>query len=703
MAEDMRADNEDTISYRYQVLPKRAIRLLKIPKESIYQPWTLTAYELEECPSYISLSYTWGPPLDTEECKREYEDVKRSLILRSGNITGSLGIGRNLWEGLEQLIAAGYTGHIWADAICINQKDIPEQSSQVSLMGRIYGECTRVAVWLGKDQSYLSDFSWFHETLLPALEKHFDEGGFVSGFFKVVTSANSGKDTVARWHGYTTFYQQHRWFHRCWIMQEVALAREVDVLCGSASLDFQDICDMAMFLHDMAVAVLPADWKLDLHRTELIKTHKGHAIASQRAVCRLPYLRDLDWIPSTTGAGTPLQMCYGFCLSAMSAVRGYQATNPRDKVYAALGMATKFLPPGEEAIIIPDYSLSTSEVYKMVTAFFIFNLPNLAVLSHVEDKSIRVLLDLPSWVPDFSPEIVASTYASRYDRYPHNACSSEIVGMYPRSVADSTLQLYGAPFDTVTLVVEGTESYRLRAERSLAARELQCMEICLRLLNFCSCLEHRYINGQTRVEALSKTIILNQVDGRPPLSEESEMFRDWLLAMLAVTWASLRLDHEAHGLFQSCCKSLEILEETRDGTLPNEDVILEYSRMRFTNEITVVERKPKDASPVDMPPGAQHDSVWQNYRLYDRGLNKGVFLQQRLYKTSKGCIGLGPPSMHVGDQIYFICDATVPFVLRSKQNTAHHTLIGETYLHGFMNGEALRDDFKDRIGPICIV
>lgn len=38
---------------------------------------------------------------------------------------------------------------IWIDAICINQRDIAEQTEQLSLMGRLYKSAHTVCVWLG--------------------------------------------------------------------------------------------------------------------------------------------------------------------------------------------------------------------------------------------------------------------------------------------------------------------------------------------------------------------------------------------------------------------------------------------------------------------------------------------------------------------------------------------------------------------------
>ena len=61
MAEEERVEPENALPYHYDALPKRAIRLLQIPEQSICQPWSLTAYDLHDYPSYICLSYTWGP------------------------------------------------------------------------------------------------------------------------------------------------------------------------------------------------------------------------------------------------------------------------------------------------------------------------------------------------------------------------------------------------------------------------------------------------------------------------------------------------------------------------------------------------------------------------------------------------------------------------------------------------------------------
>ena len=62
---------------------------------------------------------------------------------------------RNLAEVLPYLRYEYRIRTLWIDAICINQQDLRERSSQVKIMGDIYRLADRVVIWLGsaKDKS----------------------------------------------------------------------------------------------------------------------------------------------------------------------------------------------------------------------------------------------------------------------------------------------------------------------------------------------------------------------------------------------------------------------------------------------------------------------------------------------------------------------------------------------------------------------
>lgn len=55
----------------------------------------------------------------------------------------------NLFAALHQLRDDGYSAKIWVDAVCINQKDSDEKASQLPMMRQLYAFAATVVVWLG--------------------------------------------------------------------------------------------------------------------------------------------------------------------------------------------------------------------------------------------------------------------------------------------------------------------------------------------------------------------------------------------------------------------------------------------------------------------------------------------------------------------------------------------------------------------------
>jgi len=66
-------------------------------------------------------------------------------------------------------------------------------------------------------------------------------------------------------------------------------------------------------------------------------------------------------------------------------------------------------------------------------------------------------------------------------------------------------------------------------------------------------------------------------------------------------------------------------------------------------------------------------------------------VNRNFYITENGYIGLGEVGMEVGDLVYVLFGGKMPFVLRAQAGRAGcYSYIGHTYLHGFMDGEALK-------------
>ncbi|XTI95877.1 hypothetical protein V2W45_1350248 [Cenococcum geophilum] len=59
---------------------------------------------------------------------------------------------------------------------------------------------------------------------------------------------------------------------------------------------------------------------------------------------------------------------------------------------------------------------------------------------------------------------------------------------------------------------------------------------------------------------------------------------------------------------------------------------------------------------------------------------------RKFFITEKGYFGVGPACME-NDLVYILYGRRVPFLLRPKNNFYH--LVGECYVHGIMDGEAI--------------
>ncbi|KAH0536097.1 hypothetical protein FGG08_007002 [Glutinoglossum americanum] len=76
--------------------------------------------------------------------------------------------------------------------------------------------------------------------------------------------------------------------------------------------------------------------------------------------------------------------------------------------------------------------------------------------------------------------------------------------------------------------------------------------------------------------------------------------------------------------------------------------------------------------------------------------------RRRFAVTDKGYIGLVPECTELGDGVYILGGVSVPFVLRHREKV-NFTLVGDAYIHGVMDGEAVRDlKFPDSWQPIMI-
>lgn len=135
---------EQANAYSYRCLPDdHSIRMLTLQPGKSDDPLVgeLDFVNIESAGVYEPLSYVWGDPR-----------TKYTIIFD----TEELEITTSLYYALKRLRLPDKSRRLWADQICINQKDRDERSEQVKFMNMIYKNASHVLVWLGPDEENLA-------------------------------------------------------------------------------------------------------------------------------------------------------------------------------------------------------------------------------------------------------------------------------------------------------------------------------------------------------------------------------------------------------------------------------------------------------------------------------------------------------------------------------------------------------------------
>ncbi|CCD51186.1 hypothetical protein BofuT4_P085480.1 [Botrytis cinerea T4] len=304
-------------SHLYSLLPEngnniRMLRLLPSEDEAAPLHCELCNYSLQRSSIrthlYEALSYVWGDPKQTLSI---YVDKAQFQVTV------------NLHAALLQLRDYSFERIIWVDAICIDQNNKEERKQQVQLMAQIYISAHRVIVWLGEQtvekQGALEDIQLAanNEELIEHSKKEIKQQQILN-------------------------LLQNPWFQRIWVLQEVAAARDVVIMCGSTAIDGYIFC--------LGVKSL----KLSYTASPELKTA---IYLIEHAGFRPKFRTDLS---------KRFSLNIRSLAELIDMFHTRQATDNRDKVYALLGMSSDDL---EKAGLQPDYNTSWEELFQQLIKF----------------------------------------------------------------------------------------------------------------------------------------------------------------------------------------------------------------------------------------------------------------------------------------------------------------------------------------------
>ena len=417
------------------------------------------------------------------------------------------------------------------------------------------------------------------------------------------------------------------YWRRLWILQEAALGRSTTpVLCGPRTLAWTQFARAFSILGQ-------TDEVINTYIVnELSEASLSFDLAiwpNLETVCEIQQLQDRQ----LKGERTSLYRL-------LNLTRTVSSTDPRDKVYGLLGLMDDDL----VRLIKPDYRDTVIKVYHAFTIAIIEATGSLDVIRHASPNANS---SFPSWVPDW-------TFA------PENA---------PLNVSDAAFESGGL----------SRADYRVLANGQL----LSCKGIIADHFDGLGCMWTKgwsadsviptkgTANPYGNFESARNAIWRSYVAGRSIPSEPLKA--DWgaLLATPILTTIDIRecgslRDLVGSNIFEWCVTSLRGNEEFQVAG-------------RCMREYFWEGAKPEEIDTIQL-----RDALMQKDR---------VGLSRRLFTTKKGYVGIAPEGVETKDLIAVLQGCSMPMVLRKVEAVFENTtykVIGECYVHGIMNGEALK-------------
>jgi hypothetical protein len=604
--------------YSRDVEAEEGIRLLRIlpgaPEDSIAA--ALEYHDLASPPIYDALSYCWGAQQNLESISVDGKD--------------GFMVSKHLYHAMRRLRRTDRPRLIWIDVICVNQTNIPERNRSVQLMWKIYANAARVIVWVGEVESEKatcrrlfgpksqqdSQLVWCTQPGLAAL-----------GHDHVKRKLDDKLRELER-QSYTNGGDV--WWKRLWVIQEFTQARE----------------HPTVYLGPHAISW---DFFASLMQTE------NHD--------RLPLFKHLR----LQGNQSLLQL--------LTMAREFFCSDPRDRVYALLGLIE-----GGQTFIQPDYGAPVATVYEDATFYLLQTEGHLDLL--LDDRLGRNGTDYPTWVPLFTMLRGRHLVRSKDE--------------YDAGPGKPQISLVAAPSDCARC--------NCATGRALSMGGLFFGKIARR----------------AREATLPGKNTLHRRGANDQI-EKPELTRD--LQTMEQVFAEMEVDfskpskESLNGLDRSTDLGYLMIDYMFGGARSAVDQFeqADHIHLREDNKSNILQEAAKLASKhnFELTEACKLNllitAVWENAFLTlrhdglytpDEDARRLLNCEQQVYQatpaelrerdffiTEDGFIGMGPATLEVGDEIIVPFGASRPFILRKHGD--HYALIGDAVVPGIMNGQLM--------------
>ncbi|KAI0159884.1 heterokaryon incompatibility protein-domain-containing protein [Hypoxylon sp. FL1284] len=642
-------------TYLYEPLgTKNTIRLLRVHRDADgsiigeLKPFSLDA---PNKPQYRPISYVWGA-----------DHESRRTITLNGHKYGTL---RTVYPILELLCDGPEFRKsrpwIWIDYICINQADLAERAMQVALMVRIYGESYGATIWLGEGT--------------PTSDRGMDMMRLVAeGEMDEKKKHDPKVHDFDAWRDYEKV-ALNPWFRRGWTLQESITGPDDDncvYYFGNKRLTRWEVICAAHGTRYRLPPGAPVDienWSPLWNRRRIYHWYRGQNPG------------------------------YWVSLLALMAYNSQtQVTDARDHIYSLLGVVKS---RDREIVGLPRYDLDVETVYTKLVRDWVRGHQSLDIICFAH-MCYRQQGDsestLPSWVPDWRNRDVKS--ATHIPLLVSQSGKQHISNFRP--VGESSFRgaaLYDASGDRNPAV-----------EFPSDGRRLICKGIIIDVLDGIAGTIDASQSASNRIlePLVQSTSPVNSVDVSHLLVSSASTATDSNIEEKATIVGRQIVATLAHGRGDEFLKrpvpSTRFLSEFQDIAMKDSNGVTDHGTKDFlawyklNKPFLICGLTLEDACNYAQP--GDEAAIRQEREHEPEGNNSFVErfshststsdLSRRLFTTEQGYVGTAPQRARKGDKVCVLFGCSVAVILRCDPAVADsYEFVGEAYLEGFMNGEAL--------------
>jgi hypothetical protein len=602
----------------------RLINLLPASKWDDPLACNIVPASFADGPEFEALSYPWG-----------LQNGVHGSIVAINCAHSTLQISSNLNSALRDLrsdMSADDSYRVlWVDAICIDQSHSEEKAHQIRQMKRIYSEAKRVIVWLGQ-----------------GTEKGVKAFKTLESISELGNPFSNGSDISLPYLEPLNSIGESPWWTRAWCRQEIIMAKEASMYLGSASLDWRDLSTAFRAWTSLLERIIsPLETFHEAIGKQLTKNffHQLAIIEQWRGSLGLPTL-----------------------LEVLLHHGDLQVTDPRDSVYALLGLVNSRDPCHADITLQPDYTIRLSDLFIRV-AMHLFKHHGLDILSFatpgLSPSRIGLLSYveyLPTWAPDWRQVTFVEGSHFAFTNFfrsvdPSQRLLAELsrawnekcgIDTDNRPVASQSRSSDGIVLESGHDMIVSLEHFRPISSSLFSASEGLETE------------RYRIVDTHQGEKMARMCLICSgfTVDRIESLGAETGSITDKLKQFpsdCGFDW----YDNRAYPHIQN--------------------------QSRFE---AVIRSAIADQWPIPNNPNSGYhrlgDSLARemaDFRLFLEKINKSSVArfakQRRLFRSYTGYIGLAPPEAKKDDVIVILSGATVPFVLRSLDKAGLYEFIGD--------------------------